>query len=628
VLRRASFSDCTWCPLAGSIKPVDVNPRDASANLASQALEATPFGRYLLLRRLNVGGMAEVHLGKAMGLYGVDRFVAIKRILPGVADDPEFVRMFIDEAKLSVQLTHANIAQTLELGRLGRSFFIAMDYVSGIDVRQVWEHAALGGDLPIAVVLHIMSKLCEGLDYAHRKADEEGRPLGIVHRDISPQNVMLGWDGQLKIIDFGIAKAKVRASRTRVGILKGKFAYMSPEQAAGQELDARSDVFAAGVIFYELLTRTRLFKSESDFATLEKVRHVELFPPRLVHPGIARELENIVLGSLRRDRDSRLPSAEALQQRIMRFAIETGETCGARDLEAFLASSFPNECRNERELLNQVREIPAPEGWDPKDIQSEPLTGRTRIEGDETFAVVSSIFTPDARTRISDGVDDEATKHTAPPSDPESQLPPTRIVQLPARLPEAMGPDASATPRLRKLPGERRMPHERDQALAHRVRDTYGLNESGIGVDSDSTVGQPTKVLNLPTRIVQVPMRDEASKSSAQLKHPQFGRESVLLWSATVFAGGLVLAAFWASSRVNPNAFLALEVEPQQSVIAINGRSTVQDAAANLEVPPGDLVIEVSAPGFCSWSRHVRLAPRERFSIRVALENAPASGCK
>jgi hypothetical protein len=517
----------------------------------SSASGVTPFGRYLLLRRLNIGGMAEVHLAKAIGLHGVERLVAIKRILPGVAEDPEFVRMFVDEAKLTVQLSHANLAQTLELGRIGKTLYIAMEYVSGIDLRQIWDHAQHGGELPLGVVLYLVSKLCEGLDYAHRKADAEGHGLGIVHRDISPQNVMVAYDGQVKIIDFGIAKAKVRASRTRVGILKGKFAYMSPEQVAGLELDGRSDVFAVGIILYELLTRTRLFKSESDFATLEKVRYVELFPPRLVRPGVPRDLEKIVLKTLHRDREERIQSAEALQQLLMRFAIASGENFTTRDMQAYLAQTFPGDLAKEHERLARLMQIAPPANF-PIDDESEPHPG------EETFAALPGAFTANLETHIFD-----------------TEQAPRDGTQLgssvrPVRLPE----EYTDTPHLRRN-------------LAH----------------------EPTRIL---------PVEDSASRSSARLRDHRFGRESVTIWAAAVIAALLVVGAFWASARVNPNARLSIESEPQQAEIVINNRG-VPHPLYNYEVEPGDLMVEVRSEGFCPWSRHLQLQARESFATRVTL---------
>ena len=259
-----------------------------------------PFGKYLLLDRINIGGMAEVWRGKAFGAGGFERLVAIKRILPNIAEDEEFTAMFIDEAKISVQLAHANIAQTYDLGQISGTYYIAMEYVAGKDLRAVFDRARKRKEtLPLPLVCHVMSKVCEGLDHAHRKKDGSGRDLNIVHRDVSPQNLLLSYDGEVKVIDFGIAKAAGRANKTQAGILKGKFGYMSPEQILGRPLDCRTDVFALGVCLHELLCGQRLFTGESDYSVLEKVRNVDIRRPSELNREIPPELEAIVLRGAR-----------------------------------------------------------------------------------------------------------------------------------------------------------------------------------------------------------------------------------------------------------------------------------------------------------------------------------------
>ncbi|MCA9689515.1 MAG: serine/threonine protein kinase, partial [Myxococcales bacterium] len=232
--------------------------------------QATQFGPYKLVERISVGGMAEVYKAVETGVEGFERTVAVKRILPHIAEDEEFITMFKDEAKIAGQLTHSNIAQIYNLGQQDDSFYIAMEYVAGKDARSIFTRCQQKNrPMPLAQACFIVMKVCEGLDYAHNKKDKQGRSLNIVHRDVSPPNILVSYDGEVKLIDFGVAKAAGRVSRTQAGILKGKFGYMSPEQVRGMPLDRRSDVFALGVVLYELLTGTRLFQGETDFATLE-----------------------------------------------------------------------------------------------------------------------------------------------------------------------------------------------------------------------------------------------------------------------------------------------------------------------------------------------------------------------
>ncbi len=238
-----------------------------------------PFGKYWLLERINVGGMAEVFMAKTFGVEGFERLVAVKRILPNIAEDTEFIQMFVDEAKIAVQLTHANIVQVFDLGKVADSYYIAMEFVHGRDLRALFDRCRHEGEpMSVAQACFIVMKVCEGLDYAHNKRDAQGTELHLVHRDVSPQNILVSYDGELKLVDFGIAKAAGKASKTQAGILKGKFGYMSPEQVRGLPIDRRSDIFSLGIILYELLTGERLFVGESDFSTLEKVRNVEILP--------------------------------------------------------------------------------------------------------------------------------------------------------------------------------------------------------------------------------------------------------------------------------------------------------------------------------------------------------------
>jgi hypothetical protein len=322
-----------------------------------------PFGKYLLLDRVNIGGMAEVWRGKSFGAGGFERLVAIKRILPNIAEDDEFISMFIDEAKISVQLTHANIAQIYELGQIQNSYFIAMEYIPGKDMRAIFDRCRKKGEpAPIPLVAYCVAKMCEGLDYAHRKKDGMGRDMNIVHRDISPQNVLISYEGEVKVIDFGIAKAAGKATKTQAGILKGKFGYMSPEQIRGLPLDRRSDVFAIGVCLYEMLTGERLFVGESDFSVLEKVRKAEVPPPSTYNRRIPEALEKIVLKSLAKDVDERYQYANELGDDLQRFLITSEAIFSRKDLMQYMKSTFAEDVEREKQRLVDYQSIKPPEG--------------------------------------------------------------------------------------------------------------------------------------------------------------------------------------------------------------------------------------------------------------------------
>jgi len=350
-----------------------------------------PFGRYLLLDRINIGGMAEVWRGKVFGAGGFERLVAIKRILPNIAEDEEFISMFQDEAKISVQLTHANICQIYELNRIGPSLYIAMEYVPGKDLRSIFERARKKGEPPpVPLVCYVVGKLCEGLDYAHRKKDQHGRELNVVHRDVSPQNVLISFEGEVKVIDFGIAKAAGKVTKTQAGILKGKFGYMSPEQIRGLPLDRRSDVFAIGVCLYELLTGERLFVGESDFQVLEKVRKAEVLPPSTYNRKIPESLERIVLKALAKDPAERFQYASELADELQRFLITSDSIFSRKDLMQYMKSTFAEEVERERARMAEYADVKAPEGMLADGGAAVPVLPRN------TGPILAAVPTPPA----------------------------------------------------------------------------------------------------------------------------------------------------------------------------------------------------------------------------------------
>jgi len=218
-------------------------------------MSAQSFGNYQLIKKLATGGMAEVWLAKQTGIEGFNRHVVIKRILPHLAEDPEFVQMFLNEARIASRFNHPNIGQIYDLGEKDGQYYIAMEFIHGEDLGRVMRRAwSTGQWVARHIALRIVADACGGLYYAHTRNDDQGRPLKVVHRDISPQNILISFDGAVKVLDFGIAKASDQVSSTKSGAIKGKFAYMAPEQAAGKVLDARSDIFALGLVLYELVT--------------------------------------------------------------------------------------------------------------------------------------------------------------------------------------------------------------------------------------------------------------------------------------------------------------------------------------------------------------------------------------
>ncbi len=312
------------------------------------------FGPYILLERISLGGMAEVFKAVEFGVEGFERTVAVKRILPHVAEDEEFITMFKDEAKIAVQLTHSNIAQIYNLGHENDSFYIALEYIAGRDVRTIFERMRSAKQLmPVDMCCYCVMQVCEGLDYAHNKKDKYGRSLNIIHRDVSPPNIIVSYEGEVKLIDFGVAKAAGRVSKTQAGILKGKFGYMSPEQVRGMPLDRRSDVFALGVCLWELLTCQRLFQGETDFETLDKVRNVVVPSPREINQAIPAELERIVFKALASEPDERYQSATELHDDLQAFMFAQGLFYSRKDLAAWMRKQYAREIELEKEKANQ-----------------------------------------------------------------------------------------------------------------------------------------------------------------------------------------------------------------------------------------------------------------------------------
>ena len=302
------------------------------------------FGKYLLVDKIGTGGMAELYLAKQTGLKGFEKVIAIKRILPHLTQDTEFVNMFINEAKLAALLSHQNIVQIFDLGNVDGMYFIAMEYVIGKDLRTVLRKRRENKTrIPIELALVINSRICSGLDYAHRKKDLSGNDLNIVHRDVSPQNILISYEGEVKIVDFGIAKAASGDSETRAGVLKGKLAYMSPEQAWGKPIDRRTDVYATGIVLYEMLTGERPFKASSDFELLEKVREAGPDPPSKLNAEIYPELEAIVNKALAKDPVQRYQTASEMELALETLIVSKGYGLSSLNLSQYISALFKEE---------------------------------------------------------------------------------------------------------------------------------------------------------------------------------------------------------------------------------------------------------------------------------------------
>ncbi len=306
------------------------------------------FGQYILLEKIAVGGMAELFKAKKIGIEGFERLLAIKRILPHLSADEEFISMFIAEAKLVARLNHRNIVQVFDFGKTAENYFITMEYVKGKDLKAILKKC---GDrdsrLPVALAAYIAKETATALSYAHGQRDSSGKSLDIIHRDISPQNILISYEGEVKVVDFGIAKASTHA-KTNTGLLKGKLAYMSPEQAWGKPIDSRSDIFSLGVVLYEMLTGQRLFKGDTELNTLEKVRAAQIeILPSFINADVPPHLEAQTLKALQKEIHDRYQSASELASDLSKTLVGLLAE-PSQKLKQFMHDLFREEIEAER----------------------------------------------------------------------------------------------------------------------------------------------------------------------------------------------------------------------------------------------------------------------------------------
>lgn len=340
----------------------------------------TPVGRYLVRRKLAEGGMAEIYLCTVRGPEGFAKEVVIKRIRSFLAGDPGFVRMFIAEARLASRLNHANLVQIFDFDKHEDTYYLAMEYVRGKSLAEITRRAKeLMQPMPPLLVARLGADVARGLHYAHQLT-ERGEALGLVHRDVTPQNVLISFEGAVKLTDFGIAKAG--NGLTSPGMLKGKFSYMSPEQARGEHVDARTDVFALGVVLWELLTGGKLFEGDSDVAVLRAVQTSQIAPPVRLNPDVPQALSDLVLKALERDREQRIPTAQDFERALSQFILGHARSVDDTDMVAYLRRLFSEEMSTSRRETGDefpeaglaVAEPPATPDEPPTALEPAPAT--------------------------------------------------------------------------------------------------------------------------------------------------------------------------------------------------------------------------------------------------------------
>ena len=375
------------------------------------------FGRYTLLEQLAVGGMAEVFRAKITSSHGFEKILVVKRILPHLAADPNFVAMFIDEAKLTAQLTHPKIVQVLDFGEVRGQFFTALEYIDGFDGLGLLRVAAQKRvHIPRSLAVFIVSEVLEALDYAHNARDMEGKPMQIVHRDISPSNIFISKRGDVKLGDFGIAHAQRRESKTQAGTLKGKYGYMSPEQVVGRPIDARSDLFAVGVVLAELVTGRRLFSAPADLDVLLKVRDVKLDRLDKYGADLPKALDRIIRKALTKSPRDRFSSAAEFRDELSDYLFASGQRIGPSDLRTFTGRLFDTSPDAAARLLQEARRMEAPRTAAKPEAAEAAAGAPAAAPAAHGPGPAEGTPFPQIPTLVSDVVSDAPTAETAAPA--------------------------------------------------------------------------------------------------------------------------------------------------------------------------------------------------------------------
>ncbi len=353
-----------------------------------------PFGKYFLVRKLAEGGMAEIFLAKQVGVEGFERNVVIKRMLQHLSSVPDFVNMFLDEARLATRLNHPNVVQINDLGNADGCYYICMEYLAGEDFSTVVRTAARRREyVPLNVVMRVIAEAARGLHFAHDFTDAKGNPLNIVHRDVSPSNIFLTYTGQVKVLDFGIARAESRVTQTTAGVVKGKYQYMAPEQARTGIVDRRADVYSLGVSLYEAITNTRPFARDNDLAILNAVLANDYKKPELVRPDLPEEVSRIIVKALAGDVEERYQSALELAQDLEAFLQGHTSGGGNSSLATFMAAFFGPDRMMSKTRIDSLAELatkgvdvpgfknPSAPGTDPSITNQANTEGETKAVG-------------------------------------------------------------------------------------------------------------------------------------------------------------------------------------------------------------------------------------------------------
>jgi serine/threonine-protein kinase len=539
-------------------------------NPAPDPTPGTPeqFGPYELHERLGIGGMATVFRAKKRGPEGFERTVALKRMLQHLAEDSSFVEGFIREAKVASMLAHPNIAQVYDFGRIQGVYYIAMELVAGFDLRRLLRYASRANE-PIAlpVVFSILGELCDALEYAHTFVGEDGQQNRIVHRDISPSNLIISPTGHLKVIDFGIAKASTSHLRTETGMVKGKLGYMAPEVALGMSVGPGADVFSMGVVAWELITASPLFTARTDFETMRKLREGQIDPPSSLNPLCPAELDQIVLQAIHREADQRMPSAGMFRRLLDGIAARYGVPVSARAVIDWMAR-MPQTAEGYR---GSVPSQPMP--IEPATAMLRPSQGTKLRRSNEVVQLATDIWGEDAKTSASDQQPDfDAASVATMGSHAFPLQAPPRTQMRPPSMPVMPGPALRVA-----QPKKKRWPFVVIPLLMIVVGALAGYLVSRGGDDQLAAV-TPTPTPTPPAPLPPTP-------------------------TPTPAAGTLRFA-----------------IEPANAVIEVGGKEVGRQSPLDVDLAPGVYTVSIHQDGYKSWSNTVTLAAGAKTPVDVALE--------
>ena len=585
------------------------------------------FGKYRLVKRIATGGMAEIFLAHERA-RGEGEPLVIKRILPHLGKSGDFVSMFLDEARIAAQLTHPNIVGIRDIGQIDGAYFLAMEYVHGEDIRRIYNRAyKLQRSLPLSHSIRVIADAALGLGYAHKLCDFTGRPLGMVHRDVSPQNILVTYDGDAKVVDFGIAKAANKVAQTRAGVLKGKYSYMSPEQALGDAIDHRTDIFALGIILYETTTGTRLFKRHNELATLQAIIKCEFAPPSEVLPNYPLELEQVLLRALTRRPEDRYQDAEELSAALYDFLHESGLYVEREVVAEFMSDLFADRLESEEGTGQPV--LPEPE-----EVREE-LGGTSRMKGPRAPESLPPEHVPPSRgpgTAVERSgrlppphpEDDVDSPGTTPEADWEDLEHRPQVVARAESVPDARSQRRKSTEVIRQAEEVLEHPDPAEAPLADDLAPTVAAHPSyRPPVRSPAPSDRPRRSPGEPTeRIARRRVQDARQERPALAADPSGGarppREPPRSWLLAAVIGTAVLVAILAGVLVS-RLLGGREGEPARSgpaasaragtgrvvfftepgaTVFVNGDPVAtagpDGEAGPLELAPGELVVRVT----------------------------------